>query len=1560
MQLSQDSDANIRLESTFAFQALGNTRAIPSLKGLLRDGDKDVRDAAFDALSELQDAPLETAKAALKSTHDDIKHRALQKLIGKEQKKKPSEEAIDLLVEVLSDREQAVRNEAFKILWNLYPKNPESCLQSAFRSRIVDMRLKAIAESLSFLPADWVLDNLSEAINDPEQRVYETAYRALEEVYKKGEPKAQQIALGSKHQKLRLAAVESLGKRKRDVARDLLMEALEDKNHQVRSRALEHLTEKFPKDVDLFAEIAKGTFQDIRLQAASYLAKQGDERALEVVKLYLEDEREHVKPFTPPGLPETLSEEEVFQKTLEALPQKQRNKTSKYRKQLLDCMNELQSQQCVPYLQQLLQDPSKEISIASLKAIALCAGSEHTEFLKEKLQHKDADITRQMAQNLARLGQNDGLYLLEPSLHKGIDSAQISYFALGVTEQEQAISAALYKKGYSLSGLSLMLTYEYAGSKAGTSPTQLLQALSAPHPLIRFEAAQALAIRADREAFEAHILERLAKAVPEGENKKEKTKAEKLIGKLPSILNALSTDDSELRYAATQLLLLRDRPESFFKTLEKHERKLKFPKSAKRSKKDEVSSDLELKELAFGVYTGLSRLGASYETSEIEAQSKALEALTSFYEHSDFGEYLVLPPLQHALHTAEHQDVKNAALEALTTCLGADSLQPYRFALETPDSRLGLLALSKVFEKKDAGKSIQSQVIEILSEGIQSAQRDVRLQAAEYLQAYFPEDSLDAFIIILGSEHADVCLRVVDRLLGTKDDRVTEALVQALSSKHEELRLKAAQALAEQGKKESFDTLVEFLGSEDHSLQRKASQSMILLKAAGTIDAFVHRMEEDPEDTADHTNLIRSLGKLQDPEAAEPLRGYLRHEKYHIRQAACDALLQLAGPKEERDIEQFMGYLNDLLESKANNLRKKGMEELAKLDHKEVQPKLVSLLYDRDQEIGHYAIERIRSRIPKLDQNLEPLMPIIKHHDYTIRFESALLLADGGKQEAFPILLSAFQTSFEEDEQERALKAIGKLGNTRAFPVLWPLLQPEEEPHPAQELAAEVIGRVAPEDQKQATKELLQTYLEDEHSTSMQCHALKGICYVSGEEAVGILKNAVKQAEGWSGWQIRRTAAEQLGIYETPEAESLLVQLLNDDDSDVTDAAFASLKQRFGEDSLKAHLLFFDSQAAEHDGEEKAKSAKILAEKANPKDLLVRLSQTGASELTTKKDKDLFREGEVWPIFYAALAGRNQGAGEPKYLEPELHRMFENGILQRDPLPLNELIECLQATNPAEQINALQLLARAIPEISAKKTRTKALKAIQNMLLSLEERWDKVTSPPALLEHLWTIGLWTLSTLDQVSASSVAIKILESPEAPANARAQAAQCIGQAIKDGELTKKKDLQAATAALTDMASHVVEKVRRQVSWALAQLPTSLDGELLQELPLVPSGARHLLQDSESLSTKNVPASSDWWGAQTTQRDIIPSLIAQKRSDLLANQLGQESDEATKLSLIQALGRLADEKAIETLAELQKNEGEEDSVREAAYRCWQKAKRIARRAQKYSDSTSQSSQA
>ncbi|HEX3761482.1 MAG TPA: HEAT repeat domain-containing protein, partial [Kofleriaceae bacterium] len=754
---------------------------------------------------------------------------------------------------------------------------------------------------------------------------------------------------------------------------------------------------------------------------------------------------------------------------------------------------------------------------------------------------------------------------------------------------------------------------------------------------------------------------------------------------------------------------------------------------------------------------------------------------------------------------------------------------------------------------------------------------------------------------------------------------IVEALVGALGSEHADLRLRAAVALARHGDPLGIDVLGAFLRSDEHAfaaldalvgLAGRASGAPGGADAAGAateliaarLDAAIAGGDADGGSHPDP--LIEALGAIGHPLGATSLVRLVVHipagKERHI-ELVVDTVLEAVGAilrdrgarprvlpdgrsRQRLRDELALAQLGELVRSPLPVVRRWTAAALGDVDARGAEDLLARLSADRDPEVRVAAVEALALRAEYVPgATLGGLESALRGGRRELVLPAALGLAARKRPEAFqPLLLVA--RAGEPAERERAIVALGSLGDRRALDHLLPLLDPDPDDEASRALtpaAAEALGRLLPalSGDEAADLRARLVRLATSATGALRLRALTGLRH-AGELAVVL--GAATDRE--LGRDVRVHAVEQLGLAAAAATEPALAELLSDDDDAVREAALAALSKVLGGDRTRVNL---HALVARHDP----------------------ISRPAAAYLATAGDP-------------ATLVARLGGVQSP-----DVRRTLREGVIRRAALPRPELQAALEAEDPVPRAEAAWIAGAAGD--AARPLAGAVEAAVARGAARRMPAAGPALGPAQLAEHeALRAGLWAarrVGAAGAVAVEAAAHTLLGDDRAAATLRREAAAVLAAAGSG----------PAVVALTRAIGDTDREVRATAAAALAarapsgaagavrSLGSRADATTIAPLALVvwPELARELIDE---------PSTRAWSLAVSLSGDRLDELIA------LATSKGS----AGRLAAIAALGRLGGDRAKQTLQAIHGDAGEPDAVRLAA---WKALQRIRHRGRK-----------
>ncbi|MFO1425255.1 MAG: HEAT repeat domain-containing protein [Candidatus Competibacteraceae bacterium] len=1548
LQLSREPDIAVRRMvarsmTNAIINLAGDRRLRLRLQWLLNDDDAQVRAEAFDGLLKLAEpegpaGEIDLAELALRTQAGEIRTRALQLLVkhGATAQGELATRIDGLLGHALDDEAEDARREAMRTLWAWHSKRPETTLRRAVASVHPDIRRWAVDELARQARQSraWARELLIERIGDSSAEVGLAAYEALtKEDADKKRSNYHLAALDSPAIEVRLAGLKgALEATDSAPLRNRLIELLQTEEAPQFLAAIEALNKLLPNDAHAFALAFDSPFYLLRVRAGELCGKRRDARAVKPMQALL-------------GIPKTDRD-----RPADAL-----------RQRAASALADVGDPTSIPFLSTLLRDDDSLVREHGARGLAAACQSGNEQPLVAALAHADLAVRSWAADGLSKLGDTRALPVLAGTQrHEHLPirrGALYSFVALGGAGV-QGLLQGLEDRERDLQELTfaVIVARDIALARARLEPDLLLSALSAGQPEIRFAAARVLEARLRDEDLGQWGLELIGPRQPEKasdmRNWPEPAQRPRLLN---AVVNALASDSPARRYAAAQVLGLRPQPETFWREAKRLaevaadqappqtapeaetplERKtgwirglfqrktqqssnsatqrlltvLRFAGGGRRPPKDEEQAGAsELWRLAFGTYAGLIRQApvAKGPDDYQRVRRDSIARLAALAPQPAIGREAVLPVLRQALGDPHHL-VRQAALNALAELHPREPLEPLALALEVDSADLGRNAFDRLLALAATG---DAKAAELARGAVNAANADTRRHALEQLPRLYPAGSLEPWLLALNSRHDDLRLTVVDRLLDANDPRIAAALSRALESEHEELRLRAAVGLAQRGEVLALDVLATALNAEAR-IANRALEALVALAharpneqvAASAAEAVTARLEDDPDQTADRSAMLRALGRIGHIAAASLLgRWLLDKDKAAQHGLALDVLLQLLRdpiqPEQKRaDGRRYPRYqeeaalqaLPPLLDHDSAAIRIRVVEVLGNLESKPAETLLIRLLDDRDEAIRALACAQLAQRIVAgmPGASLEPLTRALAGGRRELLLAAAEGLAKQQRPEAFQPLLLAF-TAGAESERKRAVAALGELGDRRALEYLEPLLD-ERADLPADDRAlapdaAEALGALLPRlsnaDERQRVRDTLER-LAREGRGELRWRTLSGLRRIGDERSRALLERLA--SDPYEDGTARQRAAVELGELGAVTAEPVLESLLHQRDAHLRKAGLEALRRIYPGDATQVNLLALNSEHAEIS----QPAARFLARQGDPATLTQRLGVV--------KDQ-------------------------------QVRERLRRGLIRRQAFSRDGLSELLRGDAAATRAEAAWIAGNSGDRDLAGAVQT-ALERAANGWRQADERhsWEQAGAEA----QAWRAALWAARQL-QLAVAPAARAALADPRHPVAIRREAIRCLA------ECGDAKDSNALLQALEDVDAGV----RAAASAALARLggdsvlqhlerSKSADGAALRPVlrAVLPKADGRLLSSVEQRQT------------------ALPVYLEQQEvAALVRRATATHGEAAARSSAIAALGRLGGEAAQTALQGILANKSEDGAIRAIAFKSLRRLERQA----------------
>lgn len=1503
LQLSRERTDDTRVESCRAFEALQDPRSLKRLRMMLRDGNAKVRDAAFSALHRIEsDAPLAAARAGLFAEHQDVRLRGLQVLVAHLKATSPAGEGLELLGRTLHDKFEPVRKEAFKATLSLnVGGSPEAALKFALGSIHNDVRLDVLVEVMAQYEQEWAWTMLiGDMYADPDPTIRSEAFEfALKKARRERRRQCLAAALRCAHADVRLMSVRELTERKLDDFADLIIEALNDDDEQVRQTAVSAMITADARE--LLSRATKSKHDDIRVRAAVAIAELGDASVRDTLV--------------------ALASAEEPQKELKEAHRLWLDHVVR----ALGGLAELGDPAARPTLRGLVESKHAKIRSAAVRALVWTSRADTLDVLREVVRHQDEAVQREAALGLAYYGDSTGEALIFGS--SKVDRNEQLLAALGLLEHSEDLffsfldesNATLRRRAF------LMLLLTELGETDGV-PDKCLAALSSGTAEIRFYAARGIEAFTKDGAFEAFVSEMFTTLAQPG------NQAWQLPMETIRKLGLAITHGSPQARIRAATAMLEPTQEAFERrwavytkryaaTLERLAEQTRTPieegdedrltmrlSRAWRFVKGHVTGEHKereafhdaLRQLVFGAYVGLSRKGG-----EDVLRLGSLERLVAMTQASprlreDAARVMIL---------SLGDDSATMRLRAFDRLidLGYNAELLANEALSTSFADMGSRGLQLLAEQGGSGDgtALLRDALLTKTDGLEEEAAKLLAERTSWTETYREG---------LGAASASMRRKSILSLIKSyeQDDDARVAVFAALRSRFDDVRAEAVTALAQRKVAEAFDTLHELVLSSDGSMQSRGVDGFLALGDTRAAALLLDRIDQDPEHNANTSALMRGVAQLREREVVERLVSMIDRNTH--RSEAFTALMAISGhdqsiddPNDESDDREWLekqhprhddllARIIDIAYRLADTYTLgRAIPAACWSQTSAVDPVLVPLLSYSNESVQHAAIEAVGWRLLKRGGPAEPLQQVLRGGSPVAQLLAAEGLALAGRADGLTVLLTAVNFMDDYSLRRRAVVALGELAAPQALDLLLGIV--EEEYHTLQAPAAEALGRMSKTDRAEDIYKLL-VNLSNGGNYETSKSALVGLRWFDTRDAWRVIREKTRS----SSWWIRQKAAQLLGECDDPAAVEELARLLREDyDSDVATSAAESLRKIYGPDSLE------------------------------PDFLLVQGRYSWLTEATRATER-LRERGDAGRIL--EVLPKIQSDNEDAFLKP-----LVTALLAREPLPLAEVAPLLSSREDRTAQVAAQIVGRGgdAARPYAEHVRAALGTAHAAWLKAFEDTKARRDNAAARLQaagERYRLMVWTASRL-QIARDEL-IRAFDLPNHPHSkaTRAEVLHAVSQpwagdagvALLD-RAAHDSDADIRTLAATNLAALSPERAQAAVASTLE------DGPSLNRL----LGRDAALSEAARAALRGAVANIH------TQGVALPHLVAARDVAGLRVILEDPSlQDELRLGALEGLARIASPEVEEILAAIGKSEDEDEELRMAAWRALRRARR------------------
>jgi ParB family transcriptional regulator, chromosome partitioning protein len=1170
---------------------------------------------------------------------------------------------------------------------------------------------------------------------------------------------------------------------------------------------------------------------------------------------------------------------------------------------------------------ELLKDDDGHVREQAARGLSTSSRKGDEGFLLDALGHQDVAVRSWAAEGLSRLGDARALPVLTGHLrheHQPVRVGAILSFA------------ALGPEGYGgmLQGLEdaskevqeivfmLILARDLRAFRRGESPDLLTSALSSQRSEVRFAAARALELRSDPASYLAHLIEALMPPKPEKASDMKDWPTDERRGRIMvGLAEALAGDRPELRYAAAQALQLRRKPSEFFR---------------------------EAQSLAKPRLAGAAIIPETAPRAAAESDTKA---------HGGWLRRLFAEGVEGAA-PAEVADDERHRLRWLAFGAYVGLLRQVTTG-DDEGHRVRRDAIDRIVDLTQHKHVSTTASMPALVRALDDPNYLVRRSAFAGVKKLFDDGADEPLTLALGSSSDDVARAALDEL-AARGEQARPRIAAALNARLAEVRKYAFELLERLSPKGSLEPLIAALESDHADMRIGVIERLATSHDARVVSALVRAMLSDHEDL--RLRAAELLAVRHDDRSADVLATFLRSDNAGVLARARQSLTILGSVAAVKVIA-------NRLEDAPPDERVALVGDLGRTRNAEAIDVLTLRFSDEAEAVRQAAFEAalniagVDRKKRDLTASLRFLRVAVRSRDAALRLKAVGELDHGDEAGQSELLVGLFS---DRDAPTR-ISAVASY-STRVQKKGAP---PGPLEHVlalgARELMLAAAEGVASQGGALAFRPLLLFVRAGEPGERER--ALLGLGALGDVRGLAELETVA--AGGTPEAPVEPTmvvaAFEALGrihnkLTDTDAKAKIVERLegaLGGSDDELTKASLRGLRWIGGE---RARSKIEESAVDRRISWQcRAEAVDQLAELLDP------ASEATLAKALSDDDNDVRAHArkaldKVFPsertrVEFLALASTESDMSEPAAtylaeegdaglllprlgtLEEELRRRLRFGLLRRAELPPAPLEKLLEGDAAAGRESAAWLIGGRAGDAGAKAPPEALLKALIASEALTAKRWAAASNETRGDEaSAWERLVWALRCAGAQGGLGRARVLAQGTDsaAPAAVRREALHLIERLGKG-----KEDETAAAAALRDGDP----SVRAAAASALGQLAPARSARVASEVQPF---------DAVAFSAGGAEATTELLATSTGRQILLPRLLAARDATALLAALSQAPDEASRLDLIAAAGGSGDARAATALRAIAFDKKAFDAeTRKAAYRA---LRRVGRRVKKH----------
>ncbi|MCK5809941.1 MAG: HEAT repeat domain-containing protein [Cocleimonas sp.] len=1150
LSLGQRQDTSFHIGVCYALGVLGQQDAIPSLKVLLNADANTIREAAFNALEKLEPSALITAKRGLQSKHKDIHARGLKILLDtlkKKLKKADKTTALSLLKAALNNEFEAIRQETFKACLNQQLGGDEAAtlhllLDSQFTNVHEEVLNELMAKAIVKPVLDWVEPLLFELFNNPFATLRLAAFNFAIKEKKRFQNKAVLAsAVVSQFIDVREAVFQHIKSNNSKKNQLVLSQLLNDQDEALREQAIHLMV--MVTDKETLANALTSSFDNVKVIAATALARLGDARAYAIFDDLLSREEPHKK-------------QEIAHWHLMI-------------SHALQGVKALGDSAGFDHVMRFIQHKDNKLMRNAAQALPWVTNKTHRAALNTLQKDERKPVRAFSSYALALLGDASA----KPLIDNQQITAQLSHYdqlaaLLSLGEVTPlTLESSLTASSTQISALLALATHDLLLNP--DAPTLSTWALTLNDANLQMFCAGLMTCYGDETARWQYLTDWLIEQFNDD-------KWTISIKQLQAIATMLVYGDGHTKAQLIYVLRTLDTRASIkvwklrytvFKTrYAKQIQQATQPINAVINIKPVQS---EWNQRAFGTYLALVHSADRY--GAYDGLNTSLKALRKLHQLAEKDKQLYSSVSSCFLTLLNHHavDIRQFVFDDLQT-LGMDLATLGKVATTSPQqdiAKQGLQLLVEHYSIKESQSLLQSLI-----------QGDDAVLSVEAYHLYRDDQGLiKTADYALQSYHLDLRQQCVNELAADKNSEAQPLLVKAVHNDHAPTAIKAATHLARQSHPQALTLLSDLLAhNADKTQQQQIIRALKLLPQVEVAEVLFNYVQHNKHNRQEASYLYQALAEYRHRELFDAL---LQRLASHPKEAKWIQHTLILTTGYDQPFDDFYETHDDLSWIDQQHPRQDALliqlfNEMIKRDHHEMAANLIPVMgWPKAKAVSKATDNALQAAIPVIDpqyldrvvatlsyrlkrreSKAESLLQLLTHKESELQFLAAEALAVNGHQQGFAILLAAADYQENDHYRERAVLALGKSGDQRALDKLLALAQDKE--HALNEVAIEAIGSMG--EAKEANKifELLKSSLRNaDYYSDMNLHALNGLRWFNTLAAWQIICAYIDKTE--NAYDNRQHAVTLLQYWDTNASRALLLKLLKQEkDDDVTKSAY--------------------------------------------------------------------------------------------------------------------------------------------------------------------------------------------------------------------------------------------------------------------------------------------------------------------------------------------------------------------------------------------------------------------